>query len=190
MRAMFGIAFVLPLAAACDLTFHNTLSKPVTVCTRENGGVPGAGGKVQVEAGKSVSTPCKIVNASQSWVSYFSVLDWADCGYDTCAPPLQNTGTCQHYPYSMGQGAAAGSKNWYGSIGYNNDGAGQGWTGGNYSTVGYGIELTCTAYGTQAIDDKCGPTGCTPNKPSYNRPNSGVVACDTDKAITVTIVAA
>jgi len=177
--------FALPLmATACDLTYDNKMSQDITLCVRQNGGVPGAAGKITVKANSKKVVPCHNNTATTSVETYFPLLGFDECGYDTCAPPLINTGTCIHYPYVLGQGVSAANSNWYGSIGYNWDGAGQGCVNCTYD---YSLELTCTAYKTQKIDDNCGPSGCTPNKPNYAKPNSGVEECDSDSAITVTI---
>eukprot|EP01065_Artemidia_motanka_P046452 TRINITY_DN704_c0_g1_i2.p2 TRINITY_DN704_c0_g1~~TRINITY_DN704_c0_g1_i2.p2 ORF type:complete len:210 (+),score=68.14 TRINITY_DN704_c0_g1_i2:67-696(+) len=186
---MRALLLALPaVASACTVDFVNNAATPVTLCVRKNGGTPGDAGKVTIASGKSSSMPCKDNGNNTAWQTYFSLSSWTDCGFDTCAPPLINTGTCQHYPYSMGQGISADNGKWYGSVGFNWDGNGQGFVG-NWSDVNYGLQLKCTSYGTKSVSDSCDPSGCTPNKPNYGKPNSGVEECDVDKSITVTLTA-
>eukprot|EP00756_Hemistasia_phaeocysticola_P013818 Hpha_TRINITY_DN15306_c0_g1::TRINITY_DN15306_c0_g1_i1::g.92346::m.92346 len=189
MKVTF-VAAALPLmAAACDLTFHNTLSEKMTLCVRKNAAVPGNAGKIELDVNKSVSVPCHTNSPTEFFQTLFPVRGFNDCVLDACTGASPPYGTCKHYPYVLGQGVSADNGNWYGSIGYNWDGDGQGWKG-NYSGVGYGLRLDCTAYHTNKINDVCGPTGCTPNKPTYGLPSSGVELCDTNTSITITIVQA
>eukprot|EP01065_Artemidia_motanka_P047722 TRINITY_DN7535_c0_g2_i1.p1 TRINITY_DN7535_c0_g2~~TRINITY_DN7535_c0_g2_i1.p1 ORF type:complete len:237 (+),score=66.98 TRINITY_DN7535_c0_g2_i1:73-711(+) len=177
-------------AAGCTVEYVNNNAHAVTVCVRSAGGVPGAAGNFTLPGnGGRRSEPCKVNAPNSTWQTYFAVKGWDSCGFDACPPPLVNTGTCKHYPYSMGQGVSPSNGKWYGSVGFNWDGDGQGYVG-DMSKVGYGIGLQCTAYGSKSVDDSCSPSGCNPDKPNYGKPNSGVEECDTDKPIVVTITPA
>eukprot|EP01062_Namystynia_karyoxenos_P011638 TRINITY_DN14184_c0_g1_i1.p3 TRINITY_DN14184_c0_g1~~TRINITY_DN14184_c0_g1_i1.p3 ORF type:complete len:187 (+),score=75.15 TRINITY_DN14184_c0_g1_i1:95-655(+) len=184
---MRALLLALPAAAsACTLDFVNNAAVDVTLCVRADGGVPGAAGNATIPSGGGkYSMPCKQNTKGHAWQTYFAVSGWTSCGFDSCPPPLVNTGTCHHYPYVLGQGISETNHNWYGSIGQNWDGNGQGYVG-DMSAVKYGLGLKCTAYGTKKVDDSCTNSACTPNKPNYGKPNSGVEECDTNSTITIT----
>ena len=175
-------------ASGCLMNYTNTADVPVTICMRNNGNAPGQSGNKTLAKGESWVVGCRASVPGQSWESYFAVPGWSTCGWDQGCNP--NTGTCKHYPWSVGQGVGTNGL-WYGAIGANWDGAGVGFTGG-FDKVPYGLHFKCNAYNnTQHPDLKCGVHSgtpyCTPNKPNYGQPNSGVVECDPDQTLSMTI---
>eukprot|EP01064_Diplonema_japonicum_P007657 TRINITY_DN1529_c0_g1_i1.p1 TRINITY_DN1529_c0_g1~~TRINITY_DN1529_c0_g1_i1.p1 ORF type:complete len:311 (+),score=13.71 TRINITY_DN1529_c0_g1_i1:70-1002(+) len=182
------LAMVIPLQAACTFKYTNKAASPVTICLRFNGGAPGEGGNKTIQPGGSWELPCRESIPGQSWESYLAVPGWTQCGWDQGCTP--NYGSCQHYPWVIGQGVGTNGL-WYGSIGANWDGAGAGFTG-DFSQVTYGMNFQCTSYNkTQFPNLNCSVSGdkpiCTPDKPNYNQPNSGVVECDPDQTLQLLI---
>ncbi|KAK3280156.1 hypothetical protein CYMTET_11996 [Cymbomonas tetramitiformis] len=189
MYVLIAVGILLPShTLACRFNYTNLGTKSVTICMRENGDAPGEPGSKTLAVGQSWTVPCRASVPGQSWESYLSVSDYTKCGWDQGCTP--NTGSCQHYPWTIGQGVGTNGL-WYGSIGANWDGAGVGYING-FDKVDYGMRFECSSYnGTQHPKLECGVTGgkasCSPNKPNYNQPNSGVVECDPNQVLQLTL---
>eukprot|EP01061_Rhynchopus_euleeides_P025929 TRINITY_DN4222_c0_g1_i1.p1 TRINITY_DN4222_c0_g1~~TRINITY_DN4222_c0_g1_i1.p1 ORF type:complete len:193 (+),score=74.85 TRINITY_DN4222_c0_g1_i1:65-643(+) len=190
MRASVVAFFaVLGCAEACVMRYTNKASKPITMCLRANGGIPGAEVNKTLAVSESWDMPCRQSVPGQSSQSYFAVPGFTECGWDQGCDP--NTGSCHHYPWVVGQGVGTNGL-WYGSIGSNWDGAGIGFTG-NFSEVGYGMHFECSSYNaTQHVSATCkvanGQATCDPNIPNYQQPNSGVVECDPDQTLMLSLI--
>lgn len=175
--ALISVAF----AANCTMSVLNTLTHDsILLCGRTNGGIPGARFATLLAPGKSTQWPCPLTTATNSFETYFTIRNDTKCQWDpTCPVP---TGTCQSYPWLIGEGVSWQDGYWYGFLAANFDGAGLGWQG-NYGSksCSYGIQMNCSSYGVTPWSGTCGVKGgqpwCTPDVPNFNLPGTGVVAC-------------
>ena len=182
VAALLVVAASAAVHGACLLTFHNKMPlDTIRLCGRQNGAIPGAWYSRALEPGATYTRGCTS-NAGTSFETYFTVRNDTACGWDQSCQP--DTGTCQSYPWVLGQGLASNGL-WYGGIGANWDGNGLGYTASSYTDptlVDYGVRLSCSSYGTSPWNATCdaavsGEPACTPNVPNAGRPNSGIVAC-------------
>lgn len=177
------VSMSVAAAATCNMQVTNTLSaSAILLCGRENGGTPGARFTKLLAPGEQYSYACPETTASTSYELYFAIRNDTVCTWDSgCSP---NTGSCKSYPWVIGEGRSWQNGLWYGFVAANFDGSGAGFLG-NYgaANVQYGVSLSCSSYGTTPWTGSCGVDRgtnepyCSPNVPSFGKPDTGVVAC-------------
>lgn len=172
-------------AASCTLTYKNTLAtSTITLCGRQDGGIPGAWFSKTLAPNETYSSPCVVTTSGKSYETYLTVRNKTSCGWNNgCSP---NTGTCIFYPWEIGQGLSSANLYWYGYAAQNFDG-GIGMTSFKYSSpvVSYGIKMQCLSYGVTPLNITCQPDSMAVHgavcQPAQNVldgfADSGVVAC-------------
>lgn len=170
----------------CFINFYNNMSNTaITLCGRQNGGIPGAWYTRTLPPGGRYRRPCQS-NAGTSLLTLLSVRNDSTCGWASGCP-LPNSGICT-YPWQIGEGIGEDGY-WYGAVGATAGGA-PGWAyTGDYGAqnVSYGVELSCMSYGRTPWNATCSVRTpdwsktacpfCKPFTPTNGAPNSGVVAC-------------